>query len=81
MERPQGTQQKAAVGSLTLVAIHHSGNREFDSSQVNWLFGQNPSCFGRRKQNLSSKISCAKFRIIIYAEKLESMTHNQDKNN
>lgn len=31
------TQQKAAVGSLTLVAIHHSGNREFDSSQVNWL--------------------------------------------
>lgn len=44
-ERPQGTQQKAAVGSLALVAIHHSGNREFESSQVNWLFGQNPSCF------------------------------------
>lgn len=52
MERPQGTQQKAAVGSLTLVAIHHSGNREFDSSQVNWLFGQNPSCFGRTKNRI-----------------------------
>lgn len=63
--RPQGAQQKARV--------------EFESSQVNWLLGQNLSCFGRREQNLSSKMYSIKLKITSHVEKLESVTHNPGK--
>lgn len=76
---PQGPSKKQQLEAL-LVAIHHSGNREFDPAKLTGYLDKIHHALEAENRIYHPKYPNAKFKLL-FMQKSGSMTHNQDKNN